>query len=173
MPPPRHWGDGTFPRGDARKPVVNVSWADAEAYAKWTKKRLPTEAEWERAARGTEGITYPWGEVKPTKTHANFRANPDDSARGPLEVGASTDGKSPSGCYDMAGNVWEWTASKYTRYYGCTYESDRYDSDVRVVRGGAFDSAEKDLRCANRWYLDPKEVYSNVGFRCVRDAEAP
>lgn len=108
--PPPDWRDGQYPQGSARRPVTGISWDDAVAYAKWTNKRLPTEEEWEFAARGTDGRLYPWG-----NDWLAGMANADSG--GPADVGAFK-GVSPFGIYDMAGNVWEWTANDLRPYPG-------------------------------------------------------
>jgi eukaryotic-like serine/threonine-protein kinase len=141
----------TFPRDKADHPVVLVSWYDALAYADWAGKRLPIEEEWEKAARGTDGRIYPWGDQPPTSKVANFI----DKFGGTTPVGRySPQGDSPYGCVDMSGNVWEWTASDYNK-------------DTKVLRGGGWDDIEGYLRITNRYYLvlDIRRYF--IGFRCV------
>ncbi len=98
-------------------PVVNINWSDAASYCAWVGKRLPTEAEWEKAARGTDGRVYPWGDEKPTKFHANYGGKEWADHTALVPVGMSEIGKSPYGIYDMAGNVWEWVNDWYDYDY--------------------------------------------------------
>ena len=140
------WNDLAY----AEHPVVNVNWDQANAYATWAGGRLPTEAEWEKACRGTDGRIYPWGDEPPTAELANFANNVGDTT----PVGSYPNGASPYGALDMAGNVWEWTADWYAAdYYANSPPANPpgpATGDVRVVRGGAFDYNENDVRCAAR-----------------------
>ncbi len=150
--PPKHWKGKTSPKGIVDHPVVNVSWHDAKAYAAWAGKFLPTEEEWEKAARGTDGRVYPWGNQKPTDRLCNF----DNSGGGTTPVGKySPQGDSPYGCVDMAGNVWDWTESKA--------------GGRRVLRGGSFITPANDVRCAFGFTLRLNPFYRhwNLGFRVV------
>ncbi len=140
---PRHWKNGQIPAGKENHPVVNVSWRDAVAFCRWLSQasgkslRLPTEAEWEKAARGRDGRIYPWGNQPPTKELCNFGGNVGDTT----PVGQYPAGASPCGALDMAGNVWEWTGSLY-RPYPYQPEDGRNSPDgegPRVVRGGSWD----------------------------------
>jgi formylglycine-generating enzyme required for sulfatase activity len=167
--------------GYADHPVVDVSWYGAKAYAEWVGGRLPTEAEWEYAARGPEGQIYPWGNEF-DGTRLNFcdvncafdlRATGyDDGYEETAPVGSFPDGASWCGALDMAGNVWEWVADWYDGDYYARSPSENpggpEEGDRRVVRGGAFLTIENGVRCAAR--LDgthPRYRYGDFGFRVV------
>ena len=174
----RHWPAGgwrRFERPDKwddqlqfpGRPVVGVSCYEAVAYCAWAGVRLPSEAEWERVARGTDGRRFPWGNGPPQPSLLNF----DDNVGRPTPVGIYPLGGSPDGVLDMAGNVDEWTRSIWNDYPyepGQTLEDSKGDDEVpRVVRGGAFDLAEGFVRAAGRCGDDPDVRSVGLGFRVV------
>ncbi|MDH4229040.1 MAG: formylglycine-generating enzyme family protein [Nitrospirota bacterium] len=167
-PPPPHWKDETPTPDHPDLPVTRVSWMDAQNFCHWRSARLPTEAEWEKAARGAAGWVYPWGNDFDPK-----RAN--TGQLGSLApAGHFAESVSPYGALDMAGNVWEWTASWYLPYPGNTTPFDDYGHRYKVVRGGShggqghYRLEELTSRASYRFYLDPREKQPDVGFRCVQ-----
>ncbi len=172
---PLYWSD--HPEWDDH-PVCGVSWYEAEAYANFVNKRLPTEAEWEKAAswdaHPQKRRTYPWGETFPLSQHCNH----DHWIGHTTPVHAYPDGQSASGCDDMLGNVWEWTADWFQGYTGFQpypytgYSQAYFDNEHRVLRGGSWATRPWALRCAFRNWYHPGVRQILAGFRCVRSGEA-
>lgn len=172
---PALWGGRKPPKGREKHPVVFITWADANDYAKWAGKRLPTAEEWEVAARGPDKREFPWDgpfQEKEDLFFANsleywqFHKNQPPGTT-PVDLKEFDPGVSPFGAFGMVGNVWQWTASAAPVPATAT----RPPAEFRVLKGGSFMTPQRALRCANVYAEDPRLPHPDVGFRCARDVK--
>jgi formylglycine-generating enzyme required for sulfatase activity len=165
----------------ASYPIVNVSWNDANAYCRWAGRELPTEAQWEAAARGLSGALFPWGDESPSATTANFCddncpsddrvQDANDGYAGTAPVGSYPAGASLFGVLDLAGNVWEWVADwSSADYYAISPTQNATGPEqgtLRVLRGGSWINIAAELRSSNRHAALPELTSDTIGFRCA------
>ena len=176
----KHWGAGGFGAAkgpddwaDQQKnqqwPVVGVSWFEASAYCASVGLRLPTEAEWERVARGPSSARYPWGDKPPLD---QSRANYDNKFGHPTPAGQYSSGRSAEGIDDLLGNVWEWCSDWYGGYSGASEENPAgaEAGKHRILRGGSWNNIPRNARVSNRGRYEPAKRYVSIGFRCAGDA---
>lgn len=170
---PSLWVNWTYPDALADHPVTNIAWSEAMAYALWAGKSLPTEAQWEKAARGADGNVFPWG-GEYVKGKANMGV---DGLKKTAPVGSYPADVSPYSVFDMAGNVMEWTLDWYQPYPGSGYKSQRFGKKFKVLRGNGFQRGGHYFLEAYQFLFyrteaDPNDFFDNVGFRCVASPDA-
>jgi formylglycine-generating enzyme required for sulfatase activity len=172
---PEQWDTVDLQNG-AELPVVGVDWQDADSYCRWAGRRLPTEAEWERAARGNDERKYPWGNDAPSTEHAKFARPYKNSVYkdGVARVGTYPKGVSPFGIYELSGNVWEWVSDWYVESFHPDSARNPKGPDKgthKVMRGGGWYDQSDRITTTKRIYADPVQRDDEVGFRCASDGK--
>jgi formylglycine-generating enzyme required for sulfatase activity len=166
-----------MPESVTNLPVINVDWFDAEAYCRWAGKRLPTEAEWEKAAKGPNDWRFAWGDTEPTIEHANFNQLAWRGEATLVQVGIYEKGKSPYGIYDVAGNVWEWVSDWYqVDYYSHSPTHNPKGPKTgkyKAVRSSGWQGETPQMRVFTRIKSLPTDRNNSTGFRCAQDIQTP
>jgi len=163
---PPDWADGRYTDSSAQRPVTGVDWDDANAYAVWAGKRLPSEQEWEFASRGTDGRRYPWGNEWRPKQANDISSGLNQTTN----VGSFPSGASPFGANDLVGNAWEWTASDWIPYPGGTLPETKLPGPLKVIRGGNYSSNENSATATFRVGYSARGIeYDSSSFRCAKD----